>query len=57
MSDLSAYEIARLANIRRNQAELERLGLVAKARRDAQRKDAEVTCGESGREQARARQR
>ena len=43
MSDLSAYEIARLANIRRNQAELERLGLVAKARRDAQRKrDAEV---------------
>lgn len=46
--DLSAYELARLANIRRNQAELARLGLEPKRQRDARRskqasKQAEVS--------------
>lgn len=41
MTDLSAYELARLENIRRNQEELARLGLASKAQRDADRRRAE----------------
>ena len=48
-SDLSAYEIARLANIRRNQAELVRLGLVPKVEREARRKkEAELVAASQG---------